>query len=69
MATELRDMRRKEVSDKKEQSLAKATMSSIEAKARQQYEKDIHKAGEAQRDGIGTWVSLHVSCMSERPPQ
>ena len=49
-------MRRKAVSDKKEEELAVSTMSSIEAKARKEYEEDMRKAGEAQRDHIGTWV-------------
>ncbi|KAK9848656.1 hypothetical protein WJX84_002334 [Apatococcus fuscideae] len=51
----LRDMRRKAVSDKKEEELAVSTMSSIKAKARKEYEEDMRKAGEAQRDHIGTW--------------
>ena len=53
---ELRDMRRKAASDEKEKDLAVSTMSSIEAKALKSFQEDLKKAGDAQRDHIGTWV-------------
>ena len=62
MCAELRDMRRKAASDEKEKDLAVSTMSSIEAKALQSFQEDLKRAGEAQRDHVGTWVNLqHVA--------
>lgn len=52
---ELRQMRHKADSDKKEAALADKTMQSIEAKAKKQYEQDM-AAAEASASGIGDWV-------------
>lgn len=60
MGAELRDMRRKAASDEKEKDLAVSTMSSIEAKALQSFQEDLKRAGEAQRDHVGTWVNFSV---------
>lgn len=52
-------MRQKADSDKKEAALAEATMSSIEAAAKRQYEKDL-AAADAVAKSHGEWVSLCV---------
>ncbi len=54
---ELRNMRQKADSDKKEAALAEATMSSIEAAAKRQYEKDL-AAAQAVAKSHGDWVRL-----------
>lgn len=62
---ELRDMRKKADNDKKEEALAVKTMSSIEAKARQQYERDMDESSKALKDLTGSWVRfLLPACAS-----
>ena len=55
MHAELRQMRHKADSDKKEAALADRTMQSIEAQAKKQYEQDV-AAAQASASGIGDWV-------------
>ena len=54
---ELRQMRHKADSDKKEAALADRTMHSIEEQAKKQYEKDLADA-QAAASSIGDWVRL-----------
>lgn len=54
---ELRQMRQRADTDKKEAVLAEATMSKIEAAAQKQYQKDL-AAAQAVTSSHGDWVSL-----------
>lgn len=56
VCTELRDMRKKAERDKQEAAFAEATMASIEAKARKEFEKDMKAAAKDAEERIGTWV-------------
>lgn len=55
---ELREMRQKADSEKRDQAAAIASMSSIEAKAQAQYRKDLKESQEAKRNLTGLWVSI-----------
>lgn len=57
-------MRKKADSDKKQEAMAVATMSSIEAKARQQYAKDMRESAKAKEDLTGAWVGNPPSTAS-----
>jgi len=43
---------------KRDKAAAIASMSDIEAKAKQQYERDVQEGEEAMRNLTGSWVSL-----------
>lgn len=49
-------MRKKADRDKQEAALAEATMASIEAKARKEFEKDMKAAAKDAEERIGKWV-------------
>lgn len=57
MHAELRDMRHKADADKRNEILAARTMSSIDAQARKQYQKDLQAQATAREDLTGSWVS------------
>jgi hypothetical protein len=67
---ELRQMRQKADSEKKEAALAEKTMSSIEAAAKKQYEKDIAEA-QAVAKSHGDWVrrtlAFFWNCRNKQP--
>lgn len=65
LLAELRDMRKKADNEKKEEALAAATMSSIEARARKQYEQDLKESSKAREDLTGTWVSRYTTVAPE----
>lgn len=56
VARKLRDMRKAQDSERAEKRLAEATFSSIEAQARQQYEKDKQAAAQERKKILGEWV-------------
>ena len=57
---ELRAMRRNADKEKEEAALAQATMATIEAKAKKQYEKDLRAATKDSEERIGKWVSSEM---------
>ncbi len=62
---ELRQMRIKADTDKKDAALAEASMQSIEAAARKAYEKDL-AAQQASASANGDWVSLSPAYPCEK---
>ena len=64
---ELRQMRIKADTDKKEAALAEASMQSIEAAAKKAYEKDL-AAQQACARANGDWVSLVQPVLASRLP-
>ena len=46
---------------KRDEVAAAASMSDIEAKARQQYDKDVREGEEAKRNLTGSWVRLSLA--------
>ena len=53
---ELRDMRQKADSQKREHAMAEASMSKLEEEARKQYEQDMKAAQDAHEGTYGSWV-------------
>ena len=53
----LREMRQKADSEKRDEAAAKASMSSIEARAQAQYRRDLKDSEQATQNLKGSWVS------------
>ena len=49
-------MRQKADSEKRDEAMAKASMSNIEAKAQAQYKRDLKESEQAKKNLTGTWV-------------